>query len=86
MILEMTAMSGLIGVIVAKFFTTKNIHSYRKVIATTQVENNKVKGALKLSESTRAAAIRDLKKEERTLRTLRLKVEKFDKDIASFSK
>lgn len=86
MILGLLAIMGLVGVVVAKFLTTKKGHALRRMIIDAQQINGKIKGELKIAESTRAAAGHDLKAEERKLRTLRLRVEKYDKEIESLKK
>ena len=86
MVLELVGMSGLLGVVVAKIFSTKGIQVLKRQVADAQSVNNKIKGELKITESKRAAASQDLNKEERKLRTLKLKAKKQEKDIASFKK
>ncbi|MDP6040147.1 MAG: hypothetical protein QGG64_16475 [Candidatus Latescibacteria bacterium] len=80
------AIVGLIGVIVAKFVTTNRSQMLHQRIAEIQTENNKIRGELKLAGSTKSAAIHDLKVEERKLRTLKLKVQKYEKDLANLKK
>lgn len=86
MILEAVAMGGLLGVVVTKLFATKGIQVLKRQVAEMQGVNNKIKGELKVSESTRAAAMHELKKEERALNMLRSKINKYEKELASLKK
>jgi len=86
MIFGILAVVGLLGVIFAKFYTTNQSQKLRLMIATTQSQNNKIKGELKLAESTKSAMIYDLNVEERKLRVLKAKISKYDRDLTDLKK
>jgi gas vesicle protein len=86
MIFGILAVGGLIGVVVAKFFATNRSQALRLTIVEVQSQNNKIKGELKIAGSMKAAAIQDLKIEERKLRTLKLKITKYDKNLRNLKK
>ena len=86
MISGIAAIIGLVMVIVVKFFTTAQVQRLRRMVAEAQAINNKIKTGLRVAESNKAVSLQNLKTEERIQRTLKLQIEKNNRDLASFKK
>lgn len=86
MITGIIAIVGFIMVIGAKFYTTAQSQRLRRMVAEGQTMNNKVKTELRMSENNKAVALQNLKTEERIQRTLKLQIEKNEKNLASLRK
>lgn len=86
MITGIIAIVGFIMVIGAKFYTTAQIQRLRRMVAEAQTMNNKAKTELRMAENNKAVASQNLKAEERIQRTLKLQIEKNEKNLASLRK
>ena len=86
MVAGIVAIMGLIMVIMAKFFTTAQSQRLRRMVAEAQSVNGKIKTELRMAENNKAVALQNLKTEERIQRTLKLQIEKNEKDLASLKK